>query len=64
MSIEDAVREFANWLEDRNSDYERRLRFTRSEDGRARLTTEAAELHVIQAKIDPVVMRPHLTATE
>jgi hypothetical protein len=55
MSIEEAATEFAAWLEHRNSEFERRLRFTHSENGRLTLKTEAAELHVIQAKFNELV---------
>lgn len=38
-----------------NSEYERKLRFTHLENGRLRLKTDAAELHVIQAKFEEVL---------
>ena len=61
MPIEEAVREFARWLEERKADYERRLRLTHTMDGRARRKTEAAELHVILAKFDEMIGKyvPH-----
>lgn len=50
-ALEQRLGEFAAWLQDREADYARRLRFTRSER-RVLLKTEAAELSVIRARFD------------
>lgn len=50
-ALEQRLGEFAAWLEDREAEFARRLRFTRS-DCRVLLKTEAAELSVIRARFD------------
>lgn len=55
MPIEDAVREFGHWLEERSGQYERRLVSTHDPERRLVLKTEAAELHVIQAVFKEMV---------
>jgi len=50
MSLDGAIHDFVNWLENRTNEYERRLGGIISERDRLIIKTEAAELHVVQAK--------------
>jgi hypothetical protein len=62
MTPEQRIGAFDAWLQDRDQEQARRLRFCRSEHRRLLLKTEAAELDAIRAEFSRLVLEERVAA--